>query len=493
MPDSFYWHDYETWGADPRRDRACQFAGLRTDTNLNEVGHPLLLYCRPATDLLPHPDACLLTGITPQLASRQGIIEAEFAARVHAVLSEPGTCGVGFNSFRFDDEITRHLLYRNLYDPYAREWRNGNSRWDLIDTLRLAHALRPEGMAWPTHADGTVSFKLEQLTAANGIDHAQAHDALADVRATITLARRLRQAQPRLFDYALSLRDKQRVRDLLSRGEPLLHVSARYSAALGCLAPVFPVAPHPTNSNGIICFDLRTDPAQLLDFSVEDIRARLFTPVATLPESSERIPLKTIHLNRAPILASIKTLTATAAQRWKIDPDQAAERAQWIAASAPEIKRRVQMVHQVPETQGETDPDLQLYTGGFFSDPDRRSMEVIHRLAPNQLNSDDLAQLSLTFKDTRLPRLLFRYRARNWPETLSPNERDDWDAERFLRLTDPASGAGIQIEQYEQRLRELTEIHANDPQKQDILNALSSWSEQLLDAGRDYIGNADFC
>ncbi len=478
MPDTFYWHDYETWGADPRRDRACQFAGVRTDAELNEVGDPLVLYCRPATDLLPDPDACLITGITPQIAEREGLVEAEFAARVHAALGEPGTCGVGYNSIRFDDEVTRNLLYRNLHDPYAREWQNGNSRWDLIDPLRLAHALRPEGLEWPTHEDGTASFKLEQLTAANGIGHAQAHDALADVRATLALARRLRQAQPRLFDYALTLREKRRVRELLSRGRPLLHVSARYPAALGCLAPIFPVAAHPTNSNGVICFDLRADPAQCLDLSIEEIRIRLFTPTAQLPEGTERIPLKTIHVNRAPVLAPMKTLTAQSAERWEIEPDQVLERARWIMASAAEIQRRVQDAHRMPERPAETNPDLMLYTGGFFSDQDRRAMEGIHRLS-----SDVLATASPVFEDPRLPRMLFRYRARNWPETLTPEEREDWDAERLVRLTDPVGGGSIQIDQYEQRLMELAATHATDPAKLRILDALSSWSEQILDAG----------
>lgn len=477
MSPTFYWHDYETWGADPRRDRACQFAGLRTDTDLNEVGDPLTLFCRPATDLLPQPDACLLTGITPQLAAREGLVEAEFATKIHAALSAPGTCGVGYNSMRFDDEVTRHLLYRNLYDPYAREWRTGNSRWDLIDTLRLTHALRPEGLEWPIREDGIVSFKLEHLTAANGIGHAQAHDALADVRATLALARRLRQTQPRLFDYALTLRDKRRVRDLLAKGEPLLHVSARYPAALGCLAPVFPVAQHPTNGNGVICFDLRADPTQLLDLSIDEIRTRLFTPTAQLPEGVERVPLKTVHVNRAPVLATLKTLTAQTAERWRIDPDQVAARARWIAASAVDIQRRVQAVHQLPEGPVETDPDLMLYSGGFFSDQDRRTLDGIHRLSP-----DELAQASPAFEDARLPRMLFRYRARNWPESLTPEEREEWDAERLTRLTDPDGGGSIQIDQYEQRLVELAETHAADPAKLKILDALSGWAEQVLDA-----------
>jgi exodeoxyribonuclease I len=474
---TFLWHDYETWGSDTRRDRACQFAGVRTDTDLNEIGAPRVVYCRPATDLLPHPDACLITGITPQLAERKGLIEAEFAAVINAELSVPGTCAVGYNSMRFDEEVTRNLLYRNLRDPYAREWRNGNSRWDLIDALRLAHALRPDGLEWPSREDGTASFKLEHLTAANGIAHGQAHDALADVRATIELARRLRRAQPKLFDYALTLRDKHRVRELLDRGAPLLHVSARYPAARGCIAPILPLCAHPTNGNGVICVDLRAPPELLLDLSADELRTRLFTPARERPDDVERVPLKTIHINRAPVLAPMKTLAPDAAARWSIDPDTVAEHARRLREAKASIEDKVRAVHRAPEEPAETDPDLMIYSGGFFSDADRRAMDEIHRLRP-----EELANHSPRFEDSRLSEMLLRYRARNWPETLSPEEREDWDLFRLARLTDPAAGGSIVIEQFEQRLSELFEQHADDPGKLQILDALVEWAERVLDA-----------
>lgn len=474
---TFLWHDYETWGSDPRRDRPSQFAAVRTDADLNEIGKPIMFFCRPATDLLPHPEACIITGITPQLAEREGLIEAEFAAAVNAELSLPGTCGVGYNSMRFDDEVTRNLLYRNLLDPYAREWRNGNSRWDLIDALRLAHALRPDGIAWPTREDGTTSFKLEHLTAANGIAHGQAHDALADVRATIALARRLRHAQPKLFDYALSLRSKTRVRELLDRGVPLLHVSARYPAALGCIAPVLPLCAHPVNGNGVICVDLRAPPELLLDLSVDELRTRLFTPASELPDDLDRVPLKTIHVNRAPVLAPMKTLEPEAAARWSIDPDAVADHARRLRVAAAAIEAKVREVHCAPDGPVETDPDLMIYAGGFFSDTDRRAMEAIHRLDPAEF-SDHAPR----FQDPRLGEMLLRYRARNWPETLTPEEREDWDLFRLARLTDPAGGGSIVIDRFEQCLSELAEQYADDPGKLAILEGLAEWAERVLDA-----------
>src|SRR5688572_7159303 len=215
---TFFWHDYETFGRDPRRDRPAQFAGVRTDEDLNEVATPLVHYCKPSPDVLPDPESCLLTGILPQHAAARGIPEHAFAAAVEAALSESGTIGAGYNSIRFDDEVTRFLLWRSLRDPFGREWQNRCGRWDLLEVVRCAWALRPDGIEWPRHADGRPSFKLTDLTAANGLAHDAAHDALSDVRATIALARLIKARQPRLWAFCLKLRDKQAVWDEIGSG-----------------------------------------------------------------------------------------------------------------------------------------------------------------------------------------------------------------------------------------------------------------------------------
>ncbi|AGA90879.1 exonuclease I [Thioflavicoccus mobilis 8321] len=477
MIETFYWHDYETWGADPWRDRPAQFAGQRTDVDLNPIDEPLVLYCRPATDLLPQPEACLITGITPQLAWRDGLIEAEFAAAIERVLVQPGTCGAGYNSLRFDDEVTRHLLYRNLFDPYAREWRNGNSRWDLIDVLRAAHALRPAGIEWPKRDDGTASFRLEDLTAANGIEHGAAHDALADVRATIALVRRLKQAQPKLFDYALRLRDKRVALRMLAEGRPLLHVSARYPAERGCIAPVLPIAHHPTNANGVIVFDLREDPAAFADLSVEALRERLFTPAAERAGDVAPIPVKTVRVNHAPFLAPLATLTPEAAERWAADLDRVRRHAGATDALKALGERLVQ-VYGRPMRGPPSDPDLMLYSGGFIGDADRRVLDRLRRLAP-----EDLAVERPTFEDPRLPEMLWRYRARNWPETLTDAEREDWDAYRLARLADPEAGGSIVIDAFEQRLIDLRATCTDAPAKLAVIDELAAWAEQVMDVG----------
>lgn len=472
---SFYWHDYETWGSDPRRDRPAQFAGLRTNLDLQVLGEPLVLYCRPADDLLPNPDACLVTGLSPQRLWREGIPEADFCARIHAELAVPGTCGVGYNSIRFDDEITRQSFYRNFLDPYGREWQNGNSRWDLIDVLRLTHALRPEGIQWPRREDGATSFRLEDLSAANGIPHQGAHEALADVRATLELARLLRARQPRLFDYALSLRDKTRAQGLLDPARPtiLLHVSEKLPAALGCIAPVWPIVRHPHHANEVLVFDLRQDPRPLLELEVEAIRERLFTPKAELPEGTTRIPLKGVRLNHCPMLAPLATLTAEAAARWGIDLELIERHAQWLAM-APGLAARLEAIY-APKADGvAVDPDYALYSGGLLSDADRREISRLRRLPP-----EALAGAQPVFRDPRLTELWFRYRARNWPEGLSEAERERWARFRRQRLTDPATGASITAAAYWERIQALRALHADDPNRLGLLDELSSWGDRL--------------
>ena len=478
MAASFYWYDYETWGNDPARDRPCQFAGLRTDAELNEIGEPLLCYARPATDLLPQPEACLVTGITPEQALAQGLPEADFARLIQRELATAETCSVGYNSLRFDDRVNNWLFYRNLLDPYAHAWQNGNSRWDLIDVLRLAHALRPEGMRWPEREPGIVSFKLEALTTANAVAHEGAHDALADVRATLAMARLLKAAQPRLFSYALRLRDKAYVAELLAADEPLIHASQRYAATQGCIAPVIRVAAHPEQKNAALCFDLRQDPTQILALTPEELRQRLFTRHDELPAGVERLPVKGVKTNAAPMLAPMKTLTPAMAERWQIDPHQVVEHAGHALQHRAEIAERLSAAFAARETPEATaDPEQMLYSGGFFSPQDRRLMDQLSALSPQEL-----AETQPRFEDARLPTLLFRMRARSWPETLSEAEREDWDAWRFDRLTDPDAGASITIDAFEARLAALRVEHSTDPRALAILDRLVHWGEQVMTA-----------
>ena len=421
MLNTFFWHDYETFGAIPRCDRPAQFAGIRTDMGLNEIGEPVMVYCKPSPDSLPSPEACLITGITPLYCEAHGLMEREFAAIIERELGKANTIGVGFNSIRFDDEVTRYLFWRNLIDPYRREWDRGCSRWDLMDVTRALYALKPKAIQWPYHEDGRVSFKLEHLSQANGLTHESAHDALSDVRATIALARLIQEKEPRFFNFCLKLRNKEEVRRELSlmQKRPLLHISGMYSNERACLAVVWPIAIHPTNKNEVIVWDLAENPMLLSDLSVEEIKLRLFSRNEDLPENIQRLPIKTISLNKSPFVVNdLRVLSDARAADLGID-----------LALIHEHAKKAENLRLAPDLWGKVyerapyealDVDENLY-GGFIAASDRPILDRIRRM-----KDSDLAKARDTYQDPRLSDLVFRYRARNFPESLSLDEMKQW-------------------------------------------------------------------
>ncbi|MBY5991081.1 exodeoxyribonuclease I [Ferrimonas balearica] len=458
------WHDYETWGADVARDRPAQFAGIRTDYDLNILEAPVEFYCQLPADYLPQPEAILVTGITPQKANRLGEVEAQFMARVHAELARPGTCTVGYNSIRFDDEITRYALYRNFYDPYAREWQNGNSRWDIIDLVRACYALRPDGIEWPEREDGAPSFKLEHLTAANGLGHDSAHDAVSDVKATIALAKLVKTTHPKLYDWAFRLRNKrfaaQQI-DILAL-KPLLHVSSRFPATQGCASLVLPMAWHPQNKNAVACVDLAQDPTPLLEWDADTLKAKLYQKASERQEGDPRVPVKLVHMNKSPFLAPANSLEDANAERLGIDKAQCREHYKLLRTHHAQVREKLHALFgdDAPPVKEPDNPDVQLY-GGFFSDADRAQMELV-RDTPAQ----HLAALDPQFVDPRLPKLFFRYRARNFPQTLSESEQARWHEHCKQALDNP---------EYLHRLNGLFEQHAQDENKLRLLTALGHY------------------
>ena len=464
---SIFWYDYETTGITPRCDRPLQVAGIRTDFELNEIDAPVNLYCQPSDDILPHPAACAITGITPSRLAEQGLSEADFMTRVHAQLAAPGTCGAGYNTLRFDDEMTRYSLYRNFFDPYAREWQGGNSRWDLIDVVRAAYALRPDGIVWPQE-EGRVTLKLERLTAANGLDHGQAHEALSDVRATIALARLIRDRQPKLYDWLFKLRSKQKVMDQIRLLQPMVHISGRFSAERSYVGVVLPLAWHPRNRNALIVCDLHLDPEGLLADDVETLRQRLYTRHADLPEGALAVPLKLIHINRCPVVAPLSVLRAEDQQRLQLDMALYQARALRLSDAQELWRDKVPAIYAQDDFTPSDDPEQQLYDG-FIGDRDRRLCEQVRAADPQQL-----AQEQWPFDDERLPELLFRYRARNFPETLNEQEQERWKLFCQQRLSDARWGAPNTVQAFDQACEQWSQNAAGG-----TLEVLQEWREYV--------------
>ncbi|WP_338849660.1 exodeoxyribonuclease I [Massilia sp. W12] len=475
---SFLWHDYETFGANPRADRPAQFAAIRTNADLEEVGKPIMLYCQPGLDYLPDAQSCLITGITPQQCLERGVPEYQFAQTIEAAFAQPGTVGCGYNTLRFDDEVTRFLLWRNLLDPYAREWQNGCGRWDILDMARTTWALRPEGLQWPRNEEGKISFRLEHLSAANGIVHEQAHDALSDVRATIAMARLIRQAQPRLYDFCFALHKKERVKQELGlhlpleQRRPVLHVSGMFGVERGCLALVFPLAEHPHNKNEVIVWDCAFDPDELFSLDAEQARLRMFSKTEDLPPGVARLPIKTIHLNRSPVVISaLKTLSAARAEEFGMNLAQAQQHAEQLRAAlqSADLSALWRDLYAREDWQSQ-DVDLDLY-GGFVGPDDRRQLNSLRAL-----DGDALAAKRLHFQDPRLEELLFRYRARNFPDSLNEAEQMRWMELCSARLLEGAGGA----RDLDSLLAQLDQLQEGaDERTMEILEQVHAWAEQI--------------
>ncbi|WOJ93453.1 exodeoxyribonuclease I [Congregibacter variabilis] len=477
--ETLYWHDYETFGVDPGYDRPAQFAGLRTDLDLNPIGEPLVVYAKPPRDYVPHPEACLITGITPQKALAEGIAEADFIKAILSEFMQPGTCAVGYNSLRFDDTVTRATLYRNLRDPYAREYGDGRSRWDLIDIVRTAYALRPEGLTWPKRDDGLPSFRLEDLCQANGLSQGRAHDALVDVQATIALARLLKERQPRLFDWLYRQRFKQAVKPMLEpMADPVLHVSGMFGAQRANLGLILPLAAHHQNRNEVLCADLSIDAGLLIDLPAVDLHRLLYTANADLAGNEQRPGLKSVHINRCPVLLPAKMADAAVAQRAGLDLDGCRENLKKLRDYEQRmpgaLRDKLRSLDELSKRAPETDPDRMLYSGGFIAREDRRTLDRILELSP-----EDLADTTVAFEDLRLEEMLFRYRARNYPETLNAEEQLRWEEFRFNRISED-DGRSLNLE----GLHELIEERLGVPQLSEgdrhILEELQRWGDSLL-------------
>jgi exodeoxyribonuclease-1 len=387
----------------------------------------------------------------------------------------PGTIGVGYNTIRFDDEITRFMFWRSLIDPYAREWQNGCGRWDLLDVVRTAFALRPQGIQWPTRPDGSASFKLTDLTAANGLAHVAAHDALSDVRATLALARLIRSQQPRLFDFCLGLSRKERVAQELGlpttaqAARPFLHVSGMFPAERGCLAIMWPLAMHPTNKNELIAWDLAHAPAELAGMNADEIRLRMFNRAADLPEGVARLPVKTVHLNKSPmVMSQLKTLTPAMAARWGIDVDQSLRHAA-VARDLPDMSAIWPAVFARP-AEATPDVDEDLY-GGFIGPGDRQRLNQLRALTPEKL-----AAARNSFDDRRLDELVFRYRARNFPASLTLEEQALWNEHRVARLFEGV-GSVRTVDALFDEIDKLSE--SADERGQELLGALYDYAEMI--------------
>ena len=469
MAQTFFFYDLETSGLNPRQDRIMQFAGQRTDMNLEPIGEPYNLLVTLNDDTLPSPDALMVTGITPQKTVEEGYTEAQFARMLSEEIFTPDTIAVGFNNIRFDDEFIRHLLWRNFHDPYEWSWKDGRSRWDLLDVVRLTRALRPEGINWPLDAKGEPSNRLELITSANGIAHENAHDALADVTALIAVTKLIKQKQPQLYDYLLKMRDKKVVQQLVNVDDkkPFVYASGRYDKEFAKTTVAFPLTT--SRNGGVVVYDLRYDPTPFVGLSVEELSAKLFASwEERQSEDFVKLPVKELQYNRCPAVAPLGVLEqGNGWQKISLDA-KTVQKYQNILLKYPDFAEKLRTIFEnKPAFKKLPDPEAQLYDG-FLNDRDRIRVEAVR-------NADEreLADFHPEFQDERLAPLLLHYKARNFPRSLSEDYLAQWETWRAQRLQ-------VQLPEFMTALHRLAPT-ATDEQ-QFILQELQLWAESTLPA-----------
>ncbi len=469
---TFYWYDYETFGISPKTDRISQFAGIRTDENLNILDEHMF-YCKPTNDCLPSPEACNVTGITPQLCNQKGMIEHEFIRKIQAEFSTPNTCVAGYNSIRFDDEFTRYTLYRNFLDPYTWHWQNGNTRWDILDVVRLCYALKKESsLNWVYDDNSKPIFKLDQLSLANGIEHANAHDALADVRATIAIAKIIKTTQPGLFDHAFKLREKKFVESKLNLFEPILHTSGMYKAELSCTRLCVALAYHPTYNDRAIVFNLDQDPSILLELDTDKLKTLMFTKQSELPSGVERLQIKDLIFNKSPMFVpNVYKIDPKISAQLKINIDSCMQHLAFIKDNQIKIEKVVQDLYRNDQIlEANDDVDQALY-GGFMDNADKRLGEQLQ-----MLSADNLKTFHPKFKDEKLGTLLMHFKARNYPESLTDDETEDWFETVQDRVQTGKNGY-LSIDDYFQRINTMREKY---PEKEKLWKQLESYGESFF-------------
>lgn len=468
MSKTFFFYDLETSGLNPREARVMQFAGIRTDMDLKQIGESYNILVKLNDDVLPSPEALMVTGITPQQTIDDGISEAEFAKILATEVFTPETTTVGFNNIRFDDEFIRHLFWRNFYDPYEWSWKDGRSRWDLLDVVRMTRALRPEGIEWPVDDKGAATNRLELITKANGLDHVKAHDALSDVEALISVTKLIKDKQPQLYEYLLKMRDKNEIKKLvnLDYKQPFIYVSGRFEAEFNKATIAFPLT---TGKNGnVVIYDLRYDPTPFVKLSQKDLAKKFYATWEERQEDDfEKLPVKEIQYNRAPAVAPLGVLSQGDGWKKIALSEEIIAKNKAILLAVPEFAENIRSLFENREEfKKSPDPEAQLYDG-FVPDIDKVRIEAVRNADERQL-----ADFHPNFVDERLEPLLLHYKARNFPNSLAEDEVAAWEAWRGTKIT-------AALPEFIKSLQKLAKT-TNDENKLFILQELQLWAESVV-------------
>jgi exodeoxyribonuclease I len=414
----YVFYDTETSGLSPEFDQILQFAAIRTDNDFNEIDRfeirsQLLPY------IVPAPGALRVTGIGPELLMDSSIPSHYQATRQirEKLLDWSPAIFIGYNTISFDENLLRQALFQTLHSPYVTNTQS-SARADVIRLVHAVVAYVPDCLTVPTNEKGKAVFKLDQLAPANGFEHENAHEAMADVEATIHIAKVIRNGAPKVWQNVMrSCRKSAAVDTIMSTGILALtefYFNKEYSWLVTYCGQ------NSEYSAQMGVFDLQHDPTGYVDLDVDAL-------VDILNDKHKVI--RSIRTNAQPILMPYELATSRAAAK-TFDLNVLRDRVN-IIRDAPEFQKRLglALAKRYPSEEPSPYSEKRIYDG-FPSRGDEALMQRFH----GQPWADRFATAEQLDDDSRRE-LAYRVIYCEAAETL-PNEKrtelENWVRRRIL-------------------------------------------------------------
>lgn len=417
---NFLFYDLETSGLKMCWDVPLQAAFLQTEPDLSLI-REITLRCRLPHHIIPAIDALMVTGVSPRMLQEQPLDHIEMMAQIARILTDcrPAML-LGFNTLKFDDEVLRHSFFQTLLPPYCGAM-TGGGRADVLNMLRAVALLEPGAVVIPTDPLGKPTMRLGDVCRANGIALSQedAHDALADVRATRDLFGLLRERAPTTIATMLGHAKKSGPLQLLDGAEPLV-----LGGTSRCV-PITQLVVSPTNQNAWACADLNRDPADYLDLKAPELLALI---------RSRSSPIRQVRVNAQPLLFNWEQGAHAIADR---QPDDVYRERMGRIWRHPTFTRQLVLAlqDQYSDRAPSPWPEGTLYEGGFISNADVAACARWHELPW----SDRAGYAARHISDPRLKSFAIRQVFLCAPEALSQEawqRGQAWLGERLLTEED---------------------------------------------------------
>ena len=474
------WYDYETSGRDPAADRPIQLGWQVTDPGMDPVADADSLLIRLPDDVLPSPGAMLVHQILPEIHQREGISEAELANHLEQLIA-PRTLVAGYNSRGFDDKFTQHVFYRSLRDPYVWQYADGRGRFDLYPVVLTYFVLAPSALRWPEDHGGRPRFKLDRIGPLNRLDQGlkRAHDASADVAVTARLAKQLALHDPDLFASCLKRIDKHFVTDQIradGRSEGLLEITPFAGWDQGFVRDLWVPFRLSERSNDYVAIDLNCDPQAVMAGLIQLVESPI-TDRFELRKQVRELGLQTVRINAQPMFFRRGTLEPEVKARLEAFGRDEVRQNQHLDVwhhiqDSPAFKQLYQLAVQVlaePEQVIPDDVDFALYSGGFLSAHDKDLLASLPLMDP-----EGLSQWTQSFDDPRYEELLFRYRARNFPRSLTQGEWKRWQKIRRDKLMG-IQQVNTRASRIQDELLEISRRTDLEPHQKEQLHRFVNW------------------